>query len=415
MKQKIKFGIYTSIAVMFLSNNWAFAQFQQITFSTNNSWRTQANPLVNRVGIGNFPNGTNLPSVLTINANFVPNPTGEVFRTTSNAPAGGFNAWRLFTGAGQGTEMFNINNATGSNNVSLGTVQNGSLDIFSTNPLNAFSRRIRVYHDNAPTNEPRVGIGTATTPRTYLQLGSQCTSGGFRSWMNVGTLCAIDNDLMYVGMRHYSPDVNEAIINWGNNPLPQAGVDLLRFVFTASASSFTQASGVEGLEISRMVTDGNIGMMGIGGDPFVPNFYSTGTANPQNTLEVNSTAPALFPVNNPNTSTGFSMNNGHTPIPPIYATPTGFSGLRLTDLTAGSIPELNPSANVLSVDANGDIILVPGGTGTVNAANNGTLTTANAEALLAQSKTIAQLQQKLESLESRLNQLIAQNTKTENN
>ena len=43
-----------------------------------------------------------------------------------------------------------------------------------------------------------------------------------------------------------------------------------------------------------------------------------------------------------------------------YGVPTGFSGLRFTDLLSTSVPQLNPSTGVLSVDANGDVILVPG-------------------------------------------------------
>lgn len=55
----------------------------------------------------------------------------------------------------------------------------------------------------------------------------------------------------------------------------------------------------------------------------------------------------------PNTT--FSSPNGSC------AGSTGFSGLRFTDLTSASTPCVTPpSTNVLSVDANGDVILVPG-------------------------------------------------------
>lgn len=39
-----------------------------------------------------------------------------------------------------------------------------------------------------------------------------------------------------------------------------------------------------------------------------------------------------------------------------------FGDLSCFVITSGSVPELNPSGNVLSVDANGDVILVPGET-----------------------------------------------------
>jgi hypothetical protein len=76
--------------------------------------------------------------------------------------------------------------------------------------------------------------------------------------------------------------------------------------------------------------------------------------NPGNTLHVNSLLFSATTVN------GFPQAAG-------FATPTGTSGVRFSDLTSASTPQLNPSLGVLSVDANGDVILVPGG----GTANNG--------------------------------------------
>jgi hypothetical protein len=73
-------------------------------------------------------------------------------------------------------------------------------------------------------------------------------------------------------------------------------------------------------------------------------------ANPQNTLHINS---SLFSAT---TANGF-------PTIPGGSAPTGTSGVRLQDLTSASVPQLNPSESVLSVDANGDVILVSGGAG----------------------------------------------------
>ena len=51
----------------------------------------------------------------------------------------------------------------------------------------------------------------------------------------------------------------------------------------------------------------------------------------------------------------------------------GLSGLRFRDLTSASpVTALPPTTNVLSVNLDGDVILVPGGTGTITSANNGT-------------------------------------------
>ena len=105
--------VLLTAAITIEGNQFAYAQLQQITGSTNNSWRTQANPLVNRIGIGNFINGTNLFSVLTVDGTLVPVPTGEVFRT--DAPAG-TTAWRMFSANVAANQKFAIVNPAGSNN-----------------------------------------------------------------------------------------------------------------------------------------------------------------------------------------------------------------------------------------------------------------------------------------------------------
>ncbi len=97
------------------------------------------------------------------------------------------------------------------------------------------------------------------------------------------------------------------------------------------------------------------------------NTNTTTVFNPTNRLEINTTAftgggaPVILP---PNGSSGAGVSNGFSG--------TGFSGLRFTDLRSTSTPRTNPGTGVLALDANGDVIYVPGGTGTVNAANNGT-------------------------------------------
>jgi hypothetical protein len=75
-------------------------------------------------------------------------------------------------------------------------------------------------------------------------------------------------------------------------------------------------------------------------------FVGINTNAPQNTLEVNSqyTSPCL-----PNSQ----------PQAANFGAPTGWAGLRFSDLTSGCIPQANPGQGVLSVDANGDVIYVP--------------------------------------------------------
>jgi len=150
------------------------------------------------------------------------------------------------------------------------------IDIFTNN-----IRRMRIWHttdDNA-----RVGIGpNLTEPLTYLHLGDDAVlHAGHRNWMDVGVYMNGTSDNMYVGLRRISDDINDAIINWGNNPSIQPSlVDRLRFVFTAPTNIIgVNASGNDGLEIARMASDGNNGFVGIG------DFYTINN-DPLRTLEV---------------------------------------------------------------------------------------------------------------------------------
>jgi hypothetical protein len=74
-------------------------------------------------------------------------------------------------------------------------------------------------------------------------------------------------------------------------------------------------------------------------------FTGLNTNTPGNTFEINSQFVSSTTL------------NGNTPAA------TGWAGLRFTDLKSTSVAQINPSSNVLSVDSNGDVILVPGGTG----------------------------------------------------
>lgn len=75
-------------------------------------------------------------------------------------------------------------------------------------------------------------------------------------------------------------------------------------------------------------------------------FVGIHTNNPGNTFEVNSQYV------NP------CLPNGQ-PNAPGFGAPTGWAGVRFSDLTSNCIPQANPGKGVLSVDANGDIIYVP--------------------------------------------------------
>jgi hypothetical protein len=74
-------------------------------------------------------------------------------------------------------------------------------------------------------------------------------------------------------------------------------------------------------------------------------FFGFNTNTPGNTVEINSQyATAATPNAQPATPAG---------------APTGWAGLRFTDLNATSIPQVNPGPGVLSVDSLGNVVYVP--------------------------------------------------------
>ncbi len=285
MNQTIKLGIYTAATVLFLSSNLSFGQFQQILFSGNSSWRTQTNPAVGAIGIGQFPNGTNLPSVLTINGTLIPTPTGEVFRTIG--PSISDNAWRMFTGAGNGTEKFSITTPAGSNNAIIKVTNIGLMNFFTNN-----NQRMRITStDQLILNPPYLGITTANTtrvainhlgndpivrPMSLLHLGNDIgiNPDGWRDWMDIGTFTHKDQDHTYVGLKFEQGNGYDAVIGWGSNPILFDGADDLRFIFTSDAQVGPSPGNTnKGLEIARLVPNlassillptQNYGMMGIG-------------------------------------------------------------------------------------------------------------------------------------------------------
>jgi hypothetical protein len=227
-----------------------------------------------------------------------------------------------------------------------------------------------------PTNRTRVSVSAdpnnpVTRPLTLMHLGYNAgqlsttvgSTDGWRRWMDVGTFTSSGSDAMYVGLKQETSPIGDrwdAVINWSDNEPqtlpPGSGPDNLRFIFTSTQSGTgttapaNGADGVEGMRMTPVVSPNNQSHIftGVGGDPTV-NAYTNGIY-PNNTLEVNSYGSAT--------------------------TPGGSSGLRFTDLNSSTPTVPNPGQGVLSVDANGDVIYVPGGgtpsTGTVNNAQNGT-------------------------------------------
>lgn len=267
------------------------------------------------------------------------------------------------TGTGQtaadGTRLGILNNGT----AFLYNQENRHL-IFSTNfttPASALfptNERMRITHIGAPgvtvtapANTTRVSISQTPAnpiidPLSVLHIG-EAPGGfglfGYRTWMDIGTLysaSSIVSEHMYTGLKP-DPTNNrmDAVINWGPRgsiiPAP-AGPHVLSFIFTGATFLGGPAGSFNGLEVGRMVGNHTgaipFGRVGFGGDVGNGNPYSTGSPDPQNTVEINSPATSVIP---------------------------GTSGLRFTDLNSTSTTIPNPGLGVLAVDAAGDVIYVP--------------------------------------------------------
>lgn len=299
---------------------------------------------------------------------------GEVFRTDGDNTV--TNAWRLFTGPNSfgSTEKFSASVPSGTSNAVL-QATNGDLYF---NTFGAAGVQERVHVSSGIGNQVGVpqpgatkvnidygaGFTPIVTPVALLNLGFQPPvgpNGGQRNWMDVGTFTCGGSENMYIGLKNEDPngiidplqgaDRMDAVINWGDNngTTPPFGPDRLRFIFTnvQNPATATGAASNNGLEFMRMLPVNNTtAYVGVGGDPAV-NLYSGALIDPGNTLEVNSMG-------------GTNVAGGS-------------SGLRFTNLTAASPNTPNvANGNVLSVNANGDVILVPGGAGSVTGAHNGT-------------------------------------------
>ena len=270
-----------------------------------------------------------------------------------------------------------------------------------------------------------------TRPAALLTIanGNPNFNGGWRNWMQVGTFNYEGFNQLYVGMKpNTGPGGGaDALINWGDNTVAFGATPaFIRFNFTAPLNGlgyppFQSAAG--GLDVMRMNWEGKVGIGNYENNPIESPF----TKNPARRLEILSDKAATGANGNPtfrmthtqqnpgallttgkysefedrntgdlfiNTRDNTLVTTGtrdfkqryigvntNTPgntmeINSQYSnalTPNGFggtgwAGVRFTDLKSASIAQPNPSANVLSVNTNGDVILVPGGP---NISNNG--------------------------------------------
>lgn len=336
------------------------------------------------------------------------------------------NAQNWQTG-GNGVTVNTTNNYLGTNatnNTFLKIGVQGSQDIFIDNdnskllPADASGRLhgghwIGMGRVFTPTNGP--GANAFWTPKAHLHIDGGNNSGqwgsfgnGLRTWMNTGTLYTENSDAMYVGMKSIGNNFSYAMINWSDDAYGgNAGTDFLSFNFTGGPTPLQQSTN--GIELGRFNPTLGRGTLGVG------NFQFLGTSTePVRRLEIldadpangiNANAPQLRTTYTYNTTptqgiftefqttnigdmylntraNGNARNFGFHKINPLncveinsqigntgFGTANGSSGLRFTNMTSANTPQVNPGAGVLSVDANGDVIYVPGGGAGI--ANNG--------------------------------------------
>ncbi|HRG02393.1 MAG TPA: tail fiber domain-containing protein [Bacteroidia bacterium] len=264
-----------------------------------------------------------------------------------------------------------------------------------------------------PTNGP--GANAFWTPKAHLHIDGGNNSGqwgsfgnGLRTWMNTGTLYTENSDAMYVGLKSVGNNFSYAMINWSDDAYGgSGGSDFLSFNFTGGPAALQQSTN--GTELGRFNPTQGRGTLGVG------NFQFLGTSTePVRRLEIldadpatgtNANAPQLrttytynttptagiftefqttsagdmyfntrnganeknfgFHKFNPQNCVEITSHNGNTG----FLSLNGSSGLRFTNMTSANTPQVNPGAGVLSVDANGDVIYVPGGGAGI--ANNG--------------------------------------------
>ena len=368
------------------------------------------------------PVGSPPPASVPLNLPSVKNQTERAWYRGGNVSGGAAGANNIFgTGSGFNSDIFTQTNGR------KRTRLNG--DLISL--IQGVNQNVSGYL-GLSFNPAAASVFDIESPRTMLHLDGPNNTpfgGDWRSWMRTGTYYRENSDAMYVGLKpEAGTNRSDAVVNWSDDPFSGGGPDALRFIFTSTSNSGNgtgtnplSSSSLNGYEYMRMTpfpaiansTGLPIGHIGIG-----PLFNNTQL--PQNRLHINAedALPNYLQVTN-QTSTGQTANDGfhfgitgggiaevkqkenldmrfftnnipqavikntgligfntNTPnneleITSRATTPYGLSGsgLRFTNMTSANTPIANPGLGVLSVDANGDVIYVPG-TG-IATANNG--------------------------------------------
>ena len=261
-KQQLKKALAITLltaAVIITGNQWAFAQFIQPINPNNRFGETHQTGIstnwIRSIGIGNFTgNFAVTNSHLHVNSNFLLLPTngsiaskGEVFRTTG--PFANINAWRMFTGAGNGTQTFSITTLANTGGINITTFQNQPMDFLTNNVL-----RMHINANFSPSTQGFVAIGNNfSTPQSRVHINEMDpiipVNGGtacYAQWTVTATGNTTANDGLRIGL-------------YGNGNAEIRQQENLPLIYYTN-----------NIETARMIPNtattlaGNPGMMGIG-------------------------------------------------------------------------------------------------------------------------------------------------------
>jgi hypothetical protein len=385
----ISFGQWSTQGGLF--NRWGNG-----SNGTLNSWRSY--------GFGNFSGAGATPQArVHINEFYLLSPwtglNGNLFRTDGSENVS--NNWSMYTGAAAATttEKFRITSLANSDEMELGTVQNGKLNFITNNKT-----RITVLADEgSPYNRDGFVGFNNVDPLFHLDINTQNPLGStwgeliFRgriqddpdayiSFVNIATVNTVFVPTL---LGRQSDNTSSALTTIGsirgNQDLAVNPIPITRF-FSAINYDPSIDPPVLSLERANVVENRRLFGWYNGIDQLMTmessGFLGVATTNPGNRVEINSDFYDAT-TGNPLGTAGSgplvtaTTNNGQPGLGGTNA--TGFSGLRFSDLKSTSNPYLtNPGPGVLAVDQNGDVIYVDatniggGGSGTVQGAHNGT-------------------------------------------
>ncbi|MFZ5555073.1 MAG: tail fiber domain-containing protein [Bacteroidota bacterium] len=221
-------------------------------------YSTQSAPPTNNNPVAPGVSGTNSQTYWSRVGNTLAMGTNNIFGTLYNAPI--------------------YHQTLGLHRMTVGHFQFGAnLDGNATTPDNPLPggrlTRIAIHRDGAsPIQRP---LSLLHLGYDFDLFGSGLAQGGYRNWMDVGTMYMAGTDNMYVGLRQKSNtatgypstiianpnDRQDAVVNWGDNVAGSFGPDNLCFIYTAPPTFGNErASTNDGLEIMRMIHNGNVGL-----------------------------------------------------------------------------------------------------------------------------------------------------------